>query len=171
MKIFNIRKILKNKGSMLVEIIVAAAIILLVTTTLITTLIIYMRVSDNNINQIKASFLMEEGMDAIKTLRDSSYSAKIATIPVGTDQYLNFDSYSNSWQVASTPNSVDNIFTRKLIISEVYRNQISRKIVTGNSDPALDVGTKLVTLSVSWLSNGALNTKTLSAYITDLYTN
>lgn len=118
-------------------------------------------VSRQSLHVSQASFLLEEGAETVRILRDNSWS-NISGLTVGTNYYSTF---SGSWTLSTTPLAVG-IFTRKINIANVNRNATTGDIAsTGTSD----VGTKLVTITVSWTEGGTALSKTLSFYIMDIF--
>ncbi len=157
----------KNNGFGIIEIIIGSALISISLFSLAAVSGAAFKVAENTTRKIQASFLLEEGMEAIRFLRDESWSLNIAPLNAATPYYLNFS--AGKWQIISSPTpNIDGIFERTFIISNVYRN-IDDDIVS--SGGILDAGTKKITFSVSWSLRGATTTKNLSAYITNLFNN
>ena len=67
--------------------------------------------------------------------------------------------------MSTTPNTVD-IFTRTINITNVKRDNNTKDISTIGTE---DSGTKLVTITVSWVEGGITISKTLSFYILDIF--
>lgn len=110
----------------------------------------------------QATFLLEEGVEIVKILRDNNWT-NISGLTTDTDYYPIFS--SGSWSLSSTPSSVG-IFTRTINVQDVNRDAISGDIsTTGNND----VGTRLVTVTVSWQEGGDTASRTLSFYIVDIF--
>lgn len=159
-------KIFFNKGESLVEVLVASAIILVVVVGLSATHSLYIKASLGNMNKIQATFLLEEGVEALKTMRDADFTSKIADIPLLTDKYLSFD--GSSWQSTDTNTLIDGKFERKFVLAEVVRDNFSDQISSsGTNDP----NTRKATIYVSWQINGVTNTLSLATYISNIYDN
>ncbi len=137
-----------NKGLTLVEVVIASAIILAAIVTLLGVHTLYLKVALANTDSVKAAFLLEEGIEETRYLRDDSWSANIAGL-------------------TSTTTSIDN-FERMVTLSAVYRDSNGDIVSSGGT---LDTNTKLITSSVSWMVNGATTTKSISTYLTNLYAN
>ncbi len=126
-----------------------------------------LRISEENAKNFQADFLLEEGMEAARVLRDSSWNRNIVPLSIGTNYYLNFS--NNEWQATTTPSAfVDGIFARSFSFQSVYRD-VNDDIVS--SGGILDSNTKKITVSVSWFSRNATTTKSISTYITNFLKN
>lgn len=126
-----------------------------------------LRLTEESIRNTQAAFLMEEGIEALKILRDSSWSANILPLAVDTTYYLYFSDHK--WQATYTNIYIDGNFERSFKLQNVNRNDTNDDIVS--SGGILDPDTKKLTISVSWLSRTATTTKTLSTYITNFFNN
>ena len=109
----------------------------------------------------QATFLLEEGAEAVRIFRDNAWS-NISSLNVGTNYYPTF---SGTWTVSTTPSTVG-IFTRVITIANVNRDATSGDITTSGVN---DSGTKLITITVSWTESGQAMSKTLSFYIMDIF--
>lgn len=152
---------------MLVEILVASAMLTLV---LLSVDLYYKKVldvSENTTRHIQSGFLLEEGIEALKLLRDQSWNTKIAALTVGTTYYLSWT--GTTWSAVTTTQRVENIFYRTFVLSDVYRDGSDNIASSGTLDP----GTKKVSMSVAWRYQGGNATTTESAetYITNLFSN
>lgn len=156
-----------NNGLSLVEVLIATSIILAFFLALITVYNSYLKLAKTNINSVKAIFLAEEGIEAIKILRDSSWSNEIVPLTSGTNYYLAFT--GGRWDTTTSNIYIDANFERKLSFSNVNRDAVTDDIVT--SGGILDPNTRLLTVTVSWNNRGATSTKVLSTYITNLFSN
>lgn len=152
-------------GFSLVEAIVGISIFSVFIFSLMLALQLSQRIASESVRNIQASFLMEEGVDAVKTLRDRSWSSNIANLSNGTNYYLYFN--GTAWTTTANNVYIDGIFERKLNLSGVYRNA-SDDIASSGS---LDAGTRKASVSVSWLGRSGTTTKNASFYITDLFSN
>src|SRR6266568_1230003 len=107
------KKNIKNYGFMMVEILVAISIMTV-------SILAAMEVAQKSINvsrqafhTTQAAFLLEEGAEAVRIVRDSGWS-NISSLTIGTNYYPTFS--ANTWTLSTTPNTID-IFTRTMTIA------------------------------------------------------
>lgn len=162
---FSLKKISKNRGLSLIEVLVASSILIIFFMALVGIYNTYLKISRTNIYSIKAGYLAEEGMEAIKSLRDISWNNNIAPLSVNSNLYLEWS--GGRWVSTSTNVFIDGTFERKINISEVNRDPSNGNIVTTGG--VLDSGTRLVTVTVSWPYKNSTSTRVLSTYISNLY--
>lgn len=156
---------LRPKGFGLLEIVIGLAVIALFLFGVLAVARLSLRLSEENANNIKAAFLLEEGTEALKILRDAGWQQNIASLAISGDYYLSFN--NGQWQADSSNIFIDGLFERKLRLENVYRDSQDRLAESG----ALDANTKKASLFVSWRSRGATTTKTISTYLTNLFDN
>ena len=110
----------------------------------------------------QASFLLEEGVEAVRIMRDNDWD-NIDALDSGTDYYMDY--VSGDWTLIESPVAVGP-FTRVLDFEDVYRDASS-----GDIDPsgALDTTTRLVNIEVSWQNGSSSVSETLSFYISDIF--
>lgn len=154
-------------GFSIVEIILGIGIL---TTALVAVSAYYIRllnVGELTTEHIQSGFLLEEGVEAMKLLRDESWSTKIAPLSTTTTYYLSWN--GTKWTATTTKQVIENIFTRSLEISDVNRNNVTYDIdPTGTYDP----GTKKVTVSIGWQRRGGgVATDTAQTYVMNLFNN
>lgn len=92
----------------------------------------------------QAAFLLEEGAENARIARDNAWSNVVAL--------------NSSEQIG--------IFTRTVVASNVTRDNTTKDISSSGTN---DMGTKLVTVTVSWLEGGVVVTKNLKFYISDIF--
>lgn len=154
---------------MVIEVMVAAAII---TVSVLATMAVAQKsvhVSRQAFHTAQASFLLEEGAEVVRIFRDNNTWVDFTTIFNNSLPYFlpeNVSSWVSSLPTSSSGNSVG-IFTREIVSTAVYRDNITNDIVS--SGGTLDPGTRLFTVTVSWQEGGATVTKTLQFYITDFF--
>ncbi len=160
------RKTAKNKGFGLLEIAIGISVISLSIFSLTAVSNLALKLTEESARNTQASFLLEEGIEALKILRDSNWSANIASLTPGTVYYLSFANHN--WQTTSINIYIDGIFERSFVLQNVNRD-INDDIVSsgGISDP----DTKKLTVSVLWRSRNSTTTQSVSAYITNLFNN
>ncbi|MBI5139531.1 hypothetical protein HZA26_02905 [Candidatus Nomurabacteria bacterium] len=151
----------KQKGSLMVEILIVVSII---TASLLVALNVTQKsiyLSRQSLNQSQVAFLLEEGAEAVRVRRDGAW-ANISGLTIGTNYYPFFS--GGTWTLSTTPNTVG-IFTRRIVVSSVYRDA-NQDIASSGT---LDAQTKLVTVTVSWVDAGQNLSKTLQFYISDIF--
>lgn len=148
------------------EVIIATSLILVFLVSLVAAYNLYLRLSLGNVRKVQATFLAEEGIEAVKLIRDSSWNGNIVPLSVDTSYYLAFS--GSSWTATTSRQLIDNIFDRTFVLSSVFRDSASDIVESGGS---LDPGSRKIVVSVSWFEHGATSTKTVSTYITNLFNN
>ena len=166
------KKLFTNRGFGLIEILVAAAIISASFISLIAIANSSFRLVSGNVYRVQAEFLAEEGVEAVRILRDESWSGNLSGVLEGTIYYPIFNILTSTWSITETdPGPIDDIFSRVLLFGDVYRRDSDDDIVALSSPDTktLDVGTKLVTSRVSW-NDGAKQVEFVT-YITNMFQN
>lgn len=151
-------------GLVLVEVLVAVFIIsisIIATTNVIQQSI---TLSSRALRSAQAGFLLEEGSEATKTIRDAGWS-NITALTAGTNYYLSYNTSTNVWSLSTTSATIDSIFTRTIVISAVCRDGSYNIGSCGTAD----TGTKEVTVTVSWSNSGTTLSKTLSFYMSNIF--
>ena len=110
----------------------------------------------------QASFLLEEGAEATRIVRDSGWS-NISSLTAGINYYPTFS--GGTWVLSQTANTVG-IFTRTITLTNVNRDNTTKDISSTGTN---DAGARLVTITVSWVEGGATITKTLPFYLMDIF--
>ena len=155
-----------KKGSALAEVLVSVFILSMILMVLISANNLYLRSATSNVLSAQASFLSEEGIEAIHTIKDRSW-ANFYALSTSTPYYLSFSTTSSSWNTVTSTSSatLTGIFTRTIRIYPVSRDA-NHKIV--NSGGTNDSNTRYASSSVSWMDKGQLKTKDLISYFTNL---
>jgi hypothetical protein len=166
-------KINLKRGIGIVEVLVAVSIFTVILGFLITASNLYLSGAGDSLKSAEGSYLAQEGIEAVKTIRDNNWS-NIGALSTTTTYYLTFDNSSstnNIWKATTTATSI-NSFTRTFNIYDVYRDSYGRIATTSTSTANFDAYTKKITISVSWIAkngtSGTTTKKTLSAYIADI---
>ncbi len=167
-------KIKKNiSGFTIIEVLVACSIITISMFALMQTAEKGISLSNYALKKSQASFLLEEGAESIKSIRDNSW-ATISGATLNTPYYLFFNTTTKLWGLGNTTTlagsipsyPVDGVFMRTATISPVYRD-INDNITS--SGGTLDARTKKVTITTTWHSPGTTNSKSLYFYIADIF--
>lgn len=155
-------------GFTLIEIVLATGML----TTFMLSISLYYKkildVSQETTRHIQSGFLLEEGIEAIKLLRDTSWTSKIATLSTGTTYYLYWT--GTTWTSTTTKQVVENVFTRSFTVANVNRDASDNIASSGGT---LDAGSKKFTITVtSQLKGGkATTTDSAEAYVMNLFNN
>jgi len=139
MKIFNNNK----KGFMIVEVLVAASII---TASVLAALAVAQKsiyVSRQAFHSSQAAFLLEEGAENARIARDNAWN--------------NLSGLNSSEQIG--------IFTRTVRAAVAYRDGNGNLSETGTAEDR----TKLINVTVSWQEGGQTIIKSLSFYLSDIF--
>lgn len=149
-------------GFMVIEVLVAASII---SASILATMAVAQKsvyVSRQALHTAEAAFLLEEGAEAVRIMRDNAWT-NISSLTPGTDYYLVFD--GGTWTLSLTPNTVGE-FTRTIRFSAVTRDNSTKDIAEIGTD---DPDTKLITVTVMWTEGGTTIQKTLQFYLMNIF--
>ena len=153
-----------KKGFTIIEVLIACAIMSLITISLMSAATRGIELSNRALRQVQAGLLLEEGVEAVKSIRDADWN-NISGLSLDTNYYLSFDVNTNTWVLNDTVEVIDEIFTRIVVFSEVYRDNNDDIASTGT----LDDGTKQVSVTVSWLASGNIISKNINFYLTNIF--
>lgn len=155
---------LVQDGFSLLEIVIAASVLTVVMLGAIGTLTLAIKMSLSNTAKVQAVFLEEEGIEAVRILRDNGWTTNIASQV--SPFYLVFD--GTTWQATTANVYVDGMFERRVTIESIYRDAQQKIVWSGGT---LDSNAKKVTVAVSWLSGNATTTKSISTILTNIFNN
>lgn len=161
-------KLENKKGFSLVEVLVGVSIIMVSLVSIMSIFSSMLKLSVRDTPKLQAVFLTEEGVEAIRTVRDFGWAANISSLSLGTNYRFYWNSAQGKWTATTTYALVDNTFDRTFSLASVNRDA-NFNIV--NSGGTLDSNTKLVTVNVSWNDGSGTSTKTLQTYIFNTYNN
>ncbi|MFC1757007.1 hypothetical protein ACFLZC_02545 [Patescibacteria group bacterium] len=153
-----------NKGFTILEVVLGVSIIAISMFSLMTVLNMSFQLMEESTRGIQASFLLEEGLESIRTLRDTSWDDNITTLSSDNAYYLVFS--GGIWSSTSSNVFIDDIFDRSFVVNDVYRDSNDDIVNSGGS---LDESTKKFTVSVSWSTKNGTTTKSISAFLSDLF--
>ncbi len=161
-------------GFTLIEIVIASSIIVTSFVAILAAYSYIIRAEKNNTKLVKSIYLLEEGEEAVRYLRDKGWTANIASLSTSTNYYLYFSASGGvgTWQSTTTRQVYDGIFERKVTFGNLYRNNTTQDLSTSSAGAILDTKIRKVTVSVSWIgASGATTTRTLSTYLTNFNSN
>ena len=151
-----------SSGFFLIEVVVAASIIATVLILLLASIQDSVEASQRSLERTQASYLLEEGAEAVKTIRDSGWTS-ISGVTNGTTYYLSWN--GTTWSLTTTLQTTD-IFTRPIVFSAVSRDTNDDIMTSGGT--VADTGTEKVTVNVSWLSQSGTKSESLELYIANI---
>ena len=154
-----------NKGTGLVEVLVATFIFSIILSALITASNSYFSNSEDSLKSEQAAYLAEDGVEAVKTIRDISWT-NISSLSTTTNYYLYLDLSSSTnvlWRATTTATSSNPSFTRVLRLADVQRDVNGRIVSSGGT---VDPKSKQVTVSLTWLAKSGTTTKSIVTYVT-----
>lgn len=135
MKIFSFKK-----GQFLIELLVTIGVASVLLPTLFTSFMVSREGRAQQDQRIQATFLLKEAQEVVRIVRDKNW----------TDFAVNgtyYPAVSGSTWVLAPGSETINDFTRKIIISDTYRDSSGTIVSTGG---VLDPSTKKVQVNVSW---------------------
>ena len=152
-----------EQGLSLVEIVIAAAIISVALVSIMQISGQSLVMSRQSVNIYTAATLLEEGAEAVRTVRDNGWS-NISALSDATNYYPTFATSTNTWSLSASTSTVGN-FTRTVVFSPVYRDLSYNIATSGTAVTSI----RLVTVTVSWKESIGTIAKTLSFYISDIF--
>lgn len=150
-------------GFSLIEVLIATSVLSVLAVVLLSSTNKGIILSNQALDEVQAGFLLEEGAEAVKSLRDINWT-NISGVTDNTNYYLSFNNTTNLWSLSVTPSKVDS-FTRVIVFSPVYRDANDDIASSGT----LDAGTKKVTVTTSWPSNGNTISKSIPFYVSNIF--
>ena len=158
----------KSRGFTLIEIVLATSIF---TMFFLSISFFYKKaldVSKDTTGHIQSGYFLEEGIEAVKLMRDAGWTTNIATLTPGTTYYLYWN--GSMWTATTTVQVLENTYTRSFVIANVARDANDNIVSSGGTN---DPGTKMVTLNISWMryGNKGITSDSIQTYITNLLNN
>ncbi|MEK7535474.1 MAG: prepilin-type N-terminal cleavage/methylation domain-containing protein [Patescibacteria group bacterium] len=156
---------LRQKGFGLLEVLVGLTILSVSFFALLVVSRGMLAVSRETAYNLQADYLLEEGVEALRSIRDQNWATYIT--PLSGTNYLVFEaSPITRWTTTSTPEIIDSFFNRGFVISDVYRDSSSDDIAdSGTFDP----DTKKFVVSVDWQGRNGTTTRSVSTYLTNYF--
>ena len=161
------KKIFLYEGFSLIEIVLGISML---TVSLVSITAYYKKVldvSNDTTRHIQSGFLLEEGLESVKMLRDQSWTTKIAALSTTTSYFLYWS--GTQWTATTSSQLVENTFVRSFQLTDVKRDASDNIANAGTYDP----GTKKLTVYVAWSHKGtkSVATDTAETYVTNLFNN
>ena len=150
-----------HNGFFLIEVVVAAAVIAVVLILLLGSIQDSVEVSQRSLERTQVSYLLEEGAEAVKAIRDGGW-ATLAALSNETIYYLSWSGTTLS--LTTTPQTTD-IFTRTIVFSAVSRDGNDDIVASGGT---IDTGTRKVTVTTTWTVGGVARSEALQLYVANI---
>jgi type II secretory pathway pseudopilin PulG len=132
-----------QKGQSLVELLIVIGLCAVLLPALITGLVSSRSGKAQQKERVEAVTLLKEAEEAVRSIREKDW-ANLS--PIETE--LHTVREDASWKFVNTAETI-NGFTRKVVISNVYRDSSNNIIQTGTTEQ-IDPSTKKVVISVAW---------------------
>ena len=153
------------KGAGMIELLIAVAIIATSFFAIAQISIMALRAAGDRNDKAQALALTEEGVEAVRTIRDGSWTSGIAPLTFGSTYYAAVS--GGKWTLTlSNPGVLQNKFTRTIILNNVSRDINDNIVAAGGTD---DPKTKKAMVTVSWGS--PVKNIQLITYIADILKN
>lgn len=160
-----------KKGFGLLEIVLAVSLVAGSLLALVAVFLLAQSTVEFSNQKLQAAFLLEEGLEVLRFLRDFGWNQNIVPLSPNTDYYLSFDPALSQWStVVWAPAPLAGLFTRSFRIENVSRDGAAN-IETAYNPANDDPGTKKIITKVSWNFKGREEFITLEGYLTDLFDN
>jgi len=147
-----------RSGFGLIEIVIVTAIVIVTLGAFLQAGTLSVRLLHTQKESLIATLLAQEGMEAVRAVRDESWTANIAPLVNGTTYYPAV--INNKWGITTNNPGVQNgLYSRSITFAQVSRNGQDDIAPSGT----VDTNTRKVTVTVSWGSKQ----EQLVAYITN----
>ena len=167
--------ILNQKGFSAAELIIAIFIFAVVSAGFYQIAVLSLNISKENKNEIKAAYLAEEGIEAVRNIRDQVawIDADDGKTGIGELDLDIDDTYypvisANNWELITTdPGLIDNRFSRKIVFEKLSRDPDTGDIEDLYSSVNDNENSRRITVIVSWQEKGKTKDVTLVTYLTN----
>jgi len=167
--------ILNQKGFSVAELMIAIFILAVVTVSFYEVAILSLKLSKENKNEIKAAYLAEEGIEAVRNIRDQVAWVDAMDGKTGIGE-LNLDiddTYypvisANNWELITIdPGLINNRFSRKVVFEKLSRDPDTGDIEDLYNPVNDDENSRKITVTVSWQEKEKTKDVTLVTYLTN----
>lgn len=162
-------------GFTLIEVLIACSIISISMFALMSTAQKGIVLSNQALKKSQVNLLLEEGVEAVKSIRDNNWDTNIKDLSLETPYHIFFNTNTKVWVLDTSATSlvnsipsypIDGVFDRTIIFYSVGRGSDDDILAVGGT---LDEGTRKVIVTTTWVSSGILNSKSLTFYIADIF--
>lgn len=122
-----------------------------------------------NTARIQASFLADEGIEAVKTLRNASWNTNIKNLNISQKYYLYWNNHS--WNINATSTLIDGQFSRYFTFYNVYRDSNFNIVSSTTSGATVDTDMRGMIMNVAWVDGVGTSSKSIDTYLYNLFAN
>ncbi len=153
-----------QKGFSLIEVMVAITLSSILLISVLHIVLISLQTTNNQARFVQGGYLASEALELTRFVRDQQWT-NITSLTTG--QPYHPQSQGSSWILASNAETISGgLFTRSVVVYDVYRDATTKDIVT--SGGAIDPDTKKVVADVLWNAIGTGEQHiTLEMYLTN----
>jgi len=153
------------KGAILIELLFVMAIFIITIVSLLSIMNLSMRTAGDSRWNLQANLLAREATGAVRNIRDKTDwdTDGLGTVTNGVDYHLVQSGSPIAWSLAIGTANIDN-FTQSIVFSDALRD--ANQNITGVG--AVDVNTKIVTVTISWQSGTQAEEIDVVSIITNL---
>ena len=160
------KKIKTNSGVSLIEIVIASAIMSVTLVSLVSVYSAIEKYSFANVRSLKAIELAEEAGEVLRFMRDSGWTANIASLTNGTTYRTYWT--GTAWTISTTAPLIESKYDVSFVLSAVNRDTNYNVVSSGGT---LDTSSRKALISVAWKENNATSTKTSEEYLFNVFNN
>jgi len=147
-----------QSGFGLIEVVIVTAIVIVALSAFLQTGVFSIRLLRGQTESLTATMLAQEGMEAVRAVRDESWTNNIAALTNATTYYPVI--INSKWTLTTNNPGVQNgLYSRSIIFDQVFRDAQDDIAASGT----LDTNTKKITVTVTWSNKQ----EQLIAYITN----
>ena len=154
---------------------IGVAILSVASISILGGLTIFLAEGSKTVDRTAALYLLDEGVEAVRFLRDGSFDLNIVPLSVGTTYYLTTTSANAGWTLSTSPIQILSEYEVTVLLDDVYRRNADNDIVPLSSPDVktLDPNARKVTVVASWndTRSNATSSATTTTYITRLFDN
>ncbi len=150
-----------TKGFFLIEVVIAVAVITVVLVSMLGIIQDTVEASQRSLERTQVAYLLEEGFEAVKTIRDESWTT-ITNLSDGTPYYVSWN--GTSWSLTTTASTIG-MFSRSIVFSSVARDSNDDIVDSGGT---VDTRTRKGVVTITWTTPSGNRSEELTFYLADI---
>lgn len=153
-----------KKGITVVEVLFAAAIMASFIGFLSLAFLLYLQIATAGPKHTAGVFLADEGVEAVKSIRNKSWASEIETLNKDVSYHLYLS--NDGWQATTTEQLIDGTFTRVFVLKGVERDVDGKIVEVGG---VLDTDSLRVDVLVTWDGLIGRSEIEMSSYLMNIF--